>query len=130
MTEPTDEEPKADTWSGASGGRQSDTEVTRTQFRSRARALFRRYIAATEMGRLPDHQQAFIDRNEKRSPAGRYWLLVLLERREREITSGIEDPAAAGLDLFAAEDLTRVEAEYEAEAARRSAADLGGSPAS
>lgn len=120
------EEPGIDTWSGSSG-RQSDTEVTRTQFRSRARALFRRYLEAEAMGQLPDHQQAFIDRNAQQSPAGRYWLLVLLERREREVASGSGDPAATGLDPFTAEDLGRVEAENDA--AREHAGDPGEHPA-
>lgn len=118
MSGPADQEPAADTWSGASGRSGPDTELTRAEFRGRVRTLFRRYIAASQMGRLPDHQQAFIDRNEQQSPAGRYWLLVHLEQHERQAAGGIDDPVAAGVDPFTEEELRRVEAEAAAGAAR------------
>jgi hypothetical protein len=105
-----DEEPAADTWSGASGGRSPDNELTRADFRGQVRALFRRYIAAAEMGRLRDYQQAFIDRNELLAPAQRYWLVARLQLKERQLGGGADDPVAAGVDPFTENELRRVEA--------------------
>jgi hypothetical protein len=108
--EPTDEEPAADSWSGASGGGGSDTELTRAEFRGRARALFRKYLQAQDLGQLRSYQRAFIDRNEQLTPEQRYWLIVHLRYYERSVARGIEDPAAAGLDPFTDAELRRLEA--------------------
>jgi len=109
VTGPVDEEPVADTWSGASGGGGADNELTRADFRGQVRTLFRRYVAAAEMGRLRDYQQAFLDRNEQLTPSQRYWLLVRLQESERRLAGGIDDPVAAGVDPFTDDELRRAE---------------------
>ena len=109
MSGPMDEEPAADTWSGASGAGGVDGQLTRADFRGQVRALFRRYIAAAEMGRLRDYQQAFIDRNEQLAPAQRYWLVARLQLKERQLAGAFNDPVAAGVDPFTEGELRRVE---------------------
>jgi len=116
VTGPEDQEPDADSWSAPSGGIRPEAELARTEFRGRARTLFRRYLAAAAMGQLPDYQQAFIDRNEQQSPPGRYWLLVRLEEHERRCAGGIDDPVAAGIQPFTEGELRRLEAEAAAAA--------------
>jgi hypothetical protein len=110
MTQPGDEEPAADTWSGTSGGGGAENELTRAEFRGRVRTLFRRYGNAGERGMLRDYQQAFIDRNERATPAQRYWLVVHLRLYERLATRGIDDPVGTGLDPFTDSELRRIEA--------------------
>jgi hypothetical protein len=109
MEGPLDEEPIADSWSAASGGGGSDTELTRAEFRGRVRTLFRRYLSAAETGQLRDYQQAFIDRNEQLTPQQRYWLVVHLRHYERSLRRRLPDPAGAGLDPFTDGELRRME---------------------
>lgn len=109
MAGPVDEKPAADTWSGPSGRGGAHGELTRADFRGQVRTLFRRYVAAAEMGRLRDYQQAFIDRNEQLTPAQRYWLLVQLQEGERRLAGASDDAVAAGVDPFTEEELRRAE---------------------
>ena len=107
--QPPDGEPEADSWSAASGGAGSDTELTRAEFRGRVRALFRRYHTAAATHLLRDHERAFIERNEGLSPSQRYWLVVHLRHFERQVRRSSADPAAAGLDPFTDAELRRLE---------------------
>lgn len=107
--QPPEEEPAADSWSAASGGAGAENELTRAEFRGRARALFRRYHAPGATQVLREHERAFIERNENLSPAQRYWLLVHMRHYERLVRRGVEDPVAAGLDPFTEEELRRLE---------------------
>jgi hypothetical protein len=104
-----EDEPAADSWSAASGGGGSDTELTRAEFRGRARALFRRYHVTSEPQPLRDHERAFIERGEQLSPAQRYWLVVHLRHYERRIRRVAADPAVAPLDPFTEAELRRLE---------------------
>ncbi len=54
--------------------------LSKAEFRSRCRDVFRPYIPALEKGRLRPHHNAFITRNEARSPDVRYALAERLGR--------------------------------------------------
>ena len=107
---PPEEEPAADSWSAASGGAGSDTELTRAEFRGRVRSLFRRYHAADTTHALRDHERAFLERNEGLTASQRYGLVVHLRHYERQVRRAVEDSAIAGLDPFSDQELRRLEA--------------------
>ncbi|MCC7461073.1 MAG: hypothetical protein IT480_01285 [Gammaproteobacteria bacterium] len=107
--QPPEDEPVADSWSAASGGAGCDTELTRAEFRSRVRPLFRRYHPPDVKQMLRDHERAFIERCERLTPAQRYWLTVHLRHYERQVRRSVDDPAAAGLDPFTDAELRRLE---------------------
>ena len=64
--------------------------LSKAEFRSRCRDVFRPYIPALEKGRLRPHHKAFITRNESRSPEARYALAAHLAKYSLADVPGIQ----------------------------------------
>jgi hypothetical protein len=76
------DDPTVDTMTGPSGAHTSDGRLTKAEFRGQCRALFRRYIPASELGRLQGYQQAFIGLSEHCTPEIRYWIITQLKLQD------------------------------------------------
>ena len=64
-------------------------ELSKTEFRSACRAIFRNYIPAIENGRLRGHHREFISRNESSSGVKRFRLHAELQRYDLSSITGI-----------------------------------------
>ena len=64
-------------------------KLSKTEFQSACRAIFRYYIPAIENGRLRGHHREFITRNESRSGEKRFRLFSELRRYDLSSIPGI-----------------------------------------
>ncbi len=64
-------------------------ELSKTEFRSACRAIFRNYIPAIENGRLRGYHREFIGRNESSSGVKRFRLHAELQRYDLSSITGI-----------------------------------------
>jgi hypothetical protein len=68
----------------------SKSTASKEEFDAYCRKIFGFYIPAAEKGRLRPHHRNFINRNQARSPAGRYKIMQLLKRYEFSSHSAME----------------------------------------
>jgi len=68
----------------------SKAEVSKSDFITGCRKIFRPYIPSVERGRLRPHHRDFIIRNQNRSPSERYLLLKALSKYDLTVLRGME----------------------------------------
>jgi hypothetical protein len=87
----------------------SKDELSKADFVTEARRVFRPYIPAAEKGRLRRHHQDFITRNQNRSPAIRHALIKELGKYDLTIQPGISAQFNRERDLLTEHKLRQIE---------------------
>ncbi|MDY0041939.1 MAG: hypothetical protein RBS57_16625 [Desulforhabdus sp.] len=83
--------------------------LSKEEFRTRCRSIFRGYIPPFEKGRIRPHHRNFIARNESRPPAERYRLYMELVKYDLSSTPGLSTFFNRERDLLTEEKLKEIE---------------------